>query len=211
MIQLFPGSLATTCQFPWSYAMQHFVEQSQALCASVIKPSCPHVLLDRKLVRQIGAKEDSRGALRKEYLQEEEGSQRHVGIEVWREALKGIVDSMVYANTALETGRFCGCGWRRRERDGFAEVGELCLGVIKNWQTSSKILKGFELTDVAGGRDCPDGGGGGPPVVEDIADSVEGRQRHLQTAEEWVCRAEQMLRMSGDRNGRDVTEHSLKD
>ncbi len=62
--------------------MQHFVEQSQALCASVIKPSCPHVLLDRKLVRQIGAKEDSRGALRKEYLQEEEGSQRHVGIEV---------------------------------------------------------------------------------------------------------------------------------
>ena len=48
-------------------------------------------------------------------------------------------------------------------------------------------------------------------MVEDIAVSVEGRQRHLHTAEEWVCGAEQMLRMSGDRNGRDVTEHLLKD
>jgi hypothetical protein len=48
------------------------------------------------------------------------------------EALKGIVKSMVYVNTALEAGRFCRCGRRRREGDGFAEVGELCLGVVEN-------------------------------------------------------------------------------
>jgi hypothetical protein len=59
------------------------VEHSQALCASVIKPNCPHVLLDRKLVRQIGAK-TVEGASRKEDFEEEEGSQRHVRNRGWK-------------------------------------------------------------------------------------------------------------------------------
>lgn len=77
---------------------------------------------------------------------------------------------MVYANIALESRRFCGCGQRRTEGNGFAEVGELCLGVQRTDRTSSRILEG---------RDCPGDGGGGPPAVEDTAVSGGGEAETL--------------------------------
>jgi hypothetical protein len=107
------------------------VKHPQAMCASVIKPYCPHVLRNRKLVQQIGAKEDGRRASRKEYLEEEESLQRHVGNR-GSKSLKCIVKSIAYANTTSEAGRFCGCGRKRREGYGFAEVSELCPGIVKN-------------------------------------------------------------------------------
>jgi hypothetical protein len=71
------------------------------------------------------------GASRKEYLEEEESLQRHVGNR-GSKSLKCIVKSIAYANTTSEAGRFCGCGRKRREGYGFAEVSELCPGIVKN-------------------------------------------------------------------------------
>lgn len=84
------------------------------MCASVVKPNCHHVLRNRKLVQQIGAKEDSRRSSRKEYLEEEEILQRHAGNR-GSKSLKCIVKNIAYENTTSEAGRFCGCGRKRRE------------------------------------------------------------------------------------------------